>query len=171
MASSRPSPVRSRTTQAGSSTVPLVLPSDGTICNSFLNCFRSKTSLLCPRYNLAVGVPIEVTAATILLTFWDTNIKHIPLYTAILIVSFFFRYDGPESANNTHNRQVLTSVVNILGVRWFGESEFVFAIIKISLITGLIICGLGTSRSRTKVLSIYLIAPSYSYRSRRGPKS
>ena len=89
MASSRPSPVRSRTTQAASSTVPLVLPSDGTICNSFLNCFRSKTSLLCPRYNLAVGVPIEVTAATILLTFWDTNIKHIPVYTAVLIVSFF----------------------------------------------------------------------------------
>jgi len=29
-----------------------------------------------------------------------------------------------------------------MGVRWFGESEFVFAIIKICLITGLIICGL-----------------------------
>jgi amino acid transporter len=37
---------------------------------------------------------------------------------------------------------ILVCVVNILGVRYFGESEFFFSIIKLSLITGLLIAGL-----------------------------
>jgi amino acid transporter len=37
---------------------------------------------------------------------------------------------------------VLVCLVNIFGVRYFGESEFIFSIIKLTLITGLIIAGL-----------------------------
>lgn len=37
---------------------------------------------------------------------------------------------------------MVVCLVNIFGVRWFGESEFVFSTIKIALISGLIIVGL-----------------------------
>ncbi|KAJ8469798.1 hypothetical protein ONZ45_g16772 [Pleurotus djamor] len=37
---------------------------------------------------------------------------------------------------------VVVCSINIFGVKYFGESEFFFSIIKISMITGLIICGL-----------------------------
>jgi len=73
-------------------------------------------------YTNAVSVPVEVTAATILITFWDANTKHQAGYTALICV--------------------LVCLINIFGVRWFGESEFVFSIIKLCLITGLIIAGL-----------------------------
>ncbi|KAL5492326.1 hypothetical protein ACEPAI_3773 [Sanghuangporus weigelae] len=73
-------------------------------------------------YSNAISVPVEVTAAQILLTFWDNNEDHVAIYTAVIAVC--------------------TCLINIFGVRWFGESEFVFSIIKIALITGLIITGL-----------------------------
>ncbi|KAH8116357.1 general amino acid permease 1 [Phellopilus nigrolimitatus] len=73
-------------------------------------------------YSNAITVPVEVTAAQIILTFWDDNEAHAPIYTAVICV--------------------FVCMINIFGVRWFGESEFVFSIIKILLITGLIITGL-----------------------------
>ncbi|KAI5122499.1 hypothetical protein M0805_001407 [Coniferiporia weirii] len=73
-------------------------------------------------YSNATTVPVEITAAQIVLTFWDTNTDHAPIYTAVICVC--------------------VCLINIFGVRWFGESEFFFSIIKILLITGLIITGL-----------------------------
>jgi len=73
-------------------------------------------------YAQSITVPVEITAATILITFWDDNHKHQAGYTALLCF--------------------LVCLINIFGVRYFGESEFVFSIIKLTLITGLIICGL-----------------------------
>ncbi|KIM44430.1 hypothetical protein M413DRAFT_353125 [Hebeloma cylindrosporum] len=73
-------------------------------------------------YTNAISTPVEITAAVILLTFWDHNSKHISLYTAILCV--------------------LVCMINIFGVRYFGESEFIFAIIKLTLIIGLLLVGL-----------------------------
>ncbi|TFL02280.1 general amino acid permease 1 [Pterulicium gracile] len=73
-------------------------------------------------YTNCITVPVEVTAATILLTFWDSNESHAPIYTAVI--------------------GALMCSINIFGVRWFGESEFGFSLIKISLIIGLILCGL-----------------------------
>ncbi|KAH9167479.1 general amino acid permease 1 [Lactarius sanguifluus] len=73
-------------------------------------------------YAQAITVPVEITAATILITFWDDNHKHQAGYTAVLCF--------------------LVCLINIFGVRYFGESEFIFSIIKLTLITGLIICGL-----------------------------
>lgn len=73
-------------------------------------------------YTNAISIPVEITAATILLTFWDTNLNHQAGYTALICV--------------------LVCAINIFGVRWFGESEFCFSIIKLLLITGLILCGL-----------------------------
>ncbi|PIL24827.1 transporter [Ganoderma sinense ZZ0214-1] len=73
-------------------------------------------------YTNAISVPVEISAAGLLLTFWDTNTSHQPGYTAVICV--------------------FACVINIFGVRWFGESEFVFSLIKLSLITILIITGL-----------------------------
>ncbi|KAF8475230.1 general amino acid permease 1 [Russula ochroleuca] len=73
-------------------------------------------------YAQGITVPVEITAATILITYWDDNHKHQAGYTAVLCF--------------------LVCLVNIFGVRYFGESEFIFSIIKLTLITGLIICGL-----------------------------
>jgi amino acid permease len=53
-----------------------------------------QASLLRRRYNLAIGVPVEVTAATILLTFWDPSVQRIPLYTTILVVCGFLDLIG-----------------------------------------------------------------------------
>ncbi|OJT02950.1 Dicarboxylic amino acid permease [Trametes pubescens] len=73
-------------------------------------------------YTNAISVPVEITAAGILLTFWDADNNHQAAYTAAICI--------------------LVCAINILGVRWFGESEFVFSIIKLLLITILIITGL-----------------------------
>jgi yeast amino acid transporter len=73
-------------------------------------------------YAGAISVPVEITAATILLTYWDANLSHQSAYTAVLVI--------------------VVSSINVFGVRWFGEAEFVFSIIKLLLITGLILVGL-----------------------------
>jgi len=73
-------------------------------------------------YTNAILIPVEITAAGILLTFWDPNTKHQIAYTGALCFS--------------------VCIINIFGVRYFGESEFIFAIIKLLMITGLIILGL-----------------------------
>jgi len=73
-------------------------------------------------YAQAITVPVEITAATILITFWDKDHSHAAGYTVALCIC--------------------VCLINILGVRYFGESEFFFSIIKLTLITGLIIAGL-----------------------------
>ncbi|CCM02644.1 uncharacterized protein FIBRA_04748 [Fibroporia radiculosa] len=73
-------------------------------------------------YTTAISTPVEITAAGILVTFWDGNIKHQSGYLAAITVC--------------------VCAINIFGVRWFGEAEFMFSIIKLFLITLLIIVGL-----------------------------
>ncbi|KDR80803.1 hypothetical protein GALMADRAFT_1108102 [Galerina marginata CBS 339.88] len=73
-------------------------------------------------YTNAISTPVEITAAVILLSFWDHDSKHVALYTAIICV--------------------FVCLINIFGVRYFGESEFFFAIIKLTLIIGLLLVGL-----------------------------
>jgi len=73
-------------------------------------------------YTNVVTVPVEITGAQILITYWDSNPNHAGIYTSIIIV--------------------FACATNILGVRYFGEAEFVFSIIKLTMITGLILVGL-----------------------------
>ncbi|KAF9819345.1 hypothetical protein IEO21_02233 [Rhodonia placenta] len=73
-------------------------------------------------YTSAISTPVEITAAGILITFWDPDLGHQAAYTAAITVC--------------------VCAINIFGVRWFGEAEFFFSIIKICLITLLIIAGL-----------------------------
>ncbi|WVR09688.1 hypothetical protein IAU60_006763 [Kwoniella sp. DSM 27419] len=74
-------------------------------------------------YSNVVNLPLEVIACNILVGFWtEMNTAK----TAGFIVLF----------------STLSVSINFFGVRWFGESEFFFAMIKILLIVGLIIGGL-----------------------------
>ncbi|KAF8722675.1 hypothetical protein AX14_009689 [Amanita brunnescens Koide BX004] len=86
-------------------------------------------------YTNAVSTPTEISAAVVLLSFWDTNLKHVPAYTIVLIV--------------------LICSINVFGVKYFGEAEFYFSLIKIALILGLLLAGLivdlggGPNHNRT----------------------
>ncbi|KAK7437927.1 hypothetical protein VKT23_018362 [Stygiomarasmius scandens] len=73
-------------------------------------------------YTYALAAPAEISASVILLAYWDSNASHIALYTAVV--------------------WIVVCIFNLFGVRYFGESEVVFASIKISLIIGLLLCGL-----------------------------
>ncbi|KIM29391.1 hypothetical protein M408DRAFT_112567 [Serendipita vermifera MAFF 305830] len=73
-------------------------------------------------YTNLLTVPNEITAAQIVLTYWDRDEGRQALYTGMLILA--------------------TVLVNLFAVRFFGESEFVLALIKITLIIGLIMVGL-----------------------------
>nr|XP_018262615.1 uncharacterized protein I303_05632 [Kwoniella dejecticola CBS 10117]OBR84773.1 hypothetical protein I303_05632 [Kwoniella dejecticola CBS 10117] len=63
-------------------------------------------------YILQVGlaIPAEMSAIAVMIGYWDTNTAHVPIYIAVFLV--------------------VCIAINIVGVRYFGEVEFVFAISK-----------------------------------------
>ncbi|RSH95100.1 hypothetical protein EHS25_000186 [Saitozyma podzolica] len=77
---------------------------------------------VCIQYCLFL--PSEIIAANILISFWDQAFPKARQAGYMLILMAF------------------AALINYFGVRWFGESEFVFALIKIALVVGLIIGGI-----------------------------
>ncbi|KAF9232411.1 amino acid permease/ SLC12A domain-containing protein [Melanogaster broomeanus] len=73
-------------------------------------------------YANAVTIAVEISGAQLLISYWDSDPSHAGIYTAVIAVS--------------------VCAINIFGVRWFGETEFVFSLIKLALITGLVVFGL-----------------------------
>ncbi|KXJ96214.1 amino acid permease/ SLC12A domain-containing protein [Microdochium bolleyi] len=72
-------------------------------------------------YTMAIVVPTDMSAAATIIKFWNTSIP------AVVWITVF---------------SVFVVVLNFLNVRAFGESEVIFASLKIMLIVGLIIGGL-----------------------------
>lgn len=70
---------------------------------------------------MAISVPAELSAAATLVQYWNTSIN-----VAVWITIFL----------------VFVLIINFAGVRLYGESEVIFASIKILLIVGLIIAGI-----------------------------
>ncbi|KAK8079070.1 hypothetical protein PG994_002877 [Apiospora phragmitis] len=70
-------------------------------------------------YQLAIGVPIEVTAAVVVIGYWPNN----PVPDVVWITVLF----------------LAMVAVNCFPVRIYGEAEFVFGAIKLTTIIGLII--------------------------------
>ncbi|GME85823.1 unnamed protein product [Ambrosiozyma monospora] len=68
-----------------------------------------------------IGIPLELVAAAIAIEYWDCNVS-----PAVWITIFY----------------LLIFCINLLGVRSYGESEFVFSLIKIISICGFIILGI-----------------------------
>ncbi|WWC96603.1 hypothetical protein V866_003472 [Kwoniella sp. B9012] len=75
-------------------------------------------------FQYCLFLPSEVIAASILISYWDTSFT-IPHQAGYMIALAFG-----------------AAAINFFGVRWFGESEFFFAFIKIALVIGLIIAGI-----------------------------
>lgn len=81
----------------------------------------SRHSAISYYYCYAISVASELSAAAVLVSYWDENLTPAVTITVGLVVMV---------------------ALNFVGVRWFGESEVVFSIIKILLFVGLIIVGL-----------------------------
>ncbi|OWB74557.1 hypothetical protein B5S31_g4360 [[Candida] boidinii] len=79
----------------------------------------------CMAYNYAmqwiVVLPLELVAASITIRYWNDTIN-----SAAWVVIFY----------------VVIFIINIFGVRGYGEAEFVFSIIKVTAILGFIILGI-----------------------------
>lgn len=72
-------------------------------------------------YTMAISVPAELSAAATLIQFWDSSTNPAVFITVFLVVIV---------------------ALNFCGIRFYGESEVVFASMKIALIIGLIIAGI-----------------------------
>ncbi|TPX09739.1 uncharacterized protein E0L32_009078 [Thyridium curvatum] len=72
-------------------------------------------------YTMSISVPAEISAAATVIQFWNTSVNPGVWITIFLVVIV---------------------AINLCGVRLYGESEVVFASLKIMLIIGLIIGGL-----------------------------
>ena len=64
----------------------------------------------------------EISAATLVITYWDPNTKHEPIYVASIVI--------------------LITCLNIFAVSIYGEAEFVFASVKIITIVALLLLAL-----------------------------
>lgn len=73
-------------------------------------CARHMNLLIEIVTNEYIASPVEITAAQILLTLWDNNKAHAVGYNIVICFC--------------------VCIINVLGVRYFGESEFFFSIIK-----------------------------------------
>ncbi|KAJ2969626.1 hypothetical protein NUW58_g9943 [Xylaria curta] len=80
-------------------------------------------------WQIAIGVPIEVTVSVVIVDYWPNQVP-----TAALITLFLFAMVA----------------VNLFPVRIYGEAEFVFGAIKLTTIVGLILL---MTRPMTSTLS------------------
>jgi len=72
-------------------------------------------------YSYAITLPTEITAAAIVISYWDEKTNPGAWITIFLVVIVF---------------------INFCGVRYYGEAEFWFSFIKVTTIVGLIILGI-----------------------------
>ncbi|KAA1073151.1 hypothetical protein PGT21_001630 [Puccinia graminis f. sp. tritici] len=72
-------------------------------------------------YSMTIAVPSEVIASAIVVEYWKT-----PVNKAVWVTLFI----------------VLGCAINFLGVRWYGETEFAFAAVKVVAVVILILVGI-----------------------------
>ncbi|TDL19138.1 amino acid permease [Rickenella mellea] len=72
-------------------------------------------------YSYAITLPTEITAAAIVISYWDQTTTPAAWISIFLFVIIF---------------------INLCGVRYYGEAEFWFSLIKVTTIVGLIILGI-----------------------------
>ncbi|KAF7318720.1 hypothetical protein HMN09_00384000 [Mycena chlorophos] len=70
-------------------------------------------------FQTVMAAPVELSAAAIVISFWDSDVNHRAIYITVMLIGII--------------------LVNLCGVKYFGEFEFVFASLKIITIVGLII--------------------------------
>ncbi|CAK5275790.1 unnamed protein product [Mycena citricolor] len=89
---------------------------------NLISCVLRVLSLQYPRYSyVSDTLPAEMSAAAVLVDYWDNSVSEVVWITMILI---------------------FVVGINMCGVGVYGEAEFIFASIKVITITGLIVLGL-----------------------------
>ncbi|KIJ06546.1 hypothetical protein PAXINDRAFT_20262 [Paxillus involutus ATCC 200175] len=73
-------------------------------------------------YTMAIAIPVEISGAQLLIGYWDSKPDHQWIYIASMCLS--------------------ACIINVFGVRWFGEAEFMFSFMKLTMITILVLVGL-----------------------------
>jgi yeast amino acid transporter len=73
-------------------------------------------------FQTVMTAPVEIVAASIVIQYWDSNDDHLGIYVAVMLVGII--------------------LINLAGVKFFGEFEFWFAALKIVTVVGLIIMAL-----------------------------
>ncbi|KAJ7574159.1 amino acid permease/ SLC12A domain-containing protein [Mycena floridula] len=73
-------------------------------------------------FQTAMSAPVEVVAGSILIQYWDDNTKHLAIYVTVMLAGMI--------------------LINLAGVKYFGEFEFWFASLKIITVVGLILVAL-----------------------------
>ncbi|KAJ7505782.1 amino acid permease/ SLC12A domain-containing protein [Mycena galericulata] len=73
-------------------------------------------------FQAVIATPAEIIAASIVISFWDDDSKHLAIYITVLLAAIIF--------------------INFCGIKYFGEFEFVFACIKVITVLGLLILSL-----------------------------
>ena len=69
-----------------------------------------------------IGLPLEIVAASITVDYWNTPTKYRDAFVALFYI--------------------VIVLINLFGVKGYGEGEFLFSIIKVLCILGFIICGI-----------------------------
>ncbi|XBW35951.1 hypothetical protein QEN19_001524 [Hanseniaspora menglaensis] len=70
----------------------------------------------------AIGLPLEIVAASITVDYWNVDKKYRDAFVALFWLTIV--------------------LINLFGVKGYGEGEFLFSIIKVLCIIGFIICGI-----------------------------
>ena len=70
-----------------------------------------------------IGLPLEIVAASITVDYWNTPTKYRDAFVALF--------------------WLVIVLINLFGVKGYGEGEFCFSIIKVACIIGFIICGIA----------------------------
>ncbi|KAJ7277134.1 amino acid permease/ SLC12A domain-containing protein [Mycena rebaudengoi] len=70
-------------------------------------------------FQTAITAPVEIVAASIVISYWDPNEKHKAIFVTVMTLGII--------------------LVNLAGVKYFGEFEFVFAFVKVFTILCLIV--------------------------------
>jgi amino acid transporter len=80
-----------------------------------LLCFPATNCVTSYALQWLIALPLEIISASIVTTYWNTNLNK-----AIFVTIFLF----------------IVVSINLCGVKGYGEAEFVFAIIKVIAVIG-----------------------------------
>jgi amino acid transporter len=97
-------------------------------------CVRYDIDIVSYALQWLVVLPLEIIAASITVGYWNSNLDR-----AIFITIFLFTI----------------VVINLFGVKGYGEAEFVFAIVKITAVIGFM------QVYSLSILTRVLLTPSY----------
>ena len=77
-----------------------------------------------------MGAPTEISAATILITFWDDNVSGLSTDQTCNHSNAHSILQPSHAPADIAAILVVMISFNLIGVRYFGESEFCFCLIK-----------------------------------------